>query len=170
MLAAFVASAQDVPYKYQVEWDSLNGSTVTTFMGHRFECEVTSSVSNTGGGGGVGKTTALPVKIVRDWDESSPLLFGAVATGKHFRKVTISMGRVNHHGQFLPAVQYVFEDVIVTGFHAIAADQAIETLRLQQPRGTVYETNELEEVAFQYAKVTIRHLDSGNLFGWQPPL
>jgi|GEM_PF-5723873 len=164
-LAAF---AQDVPYKYQVQWEVTGDSTIT-FQGRKFEMEITNTTSNSnGGGGGAGKAVPGAVTLIRDIDLNTPFFLDAVATGHHYNHVVVSLGKTNHKGQFLPAVQYVFEGVVVTDFHDMAADQAVQTLKFQQSLGTIYETNELEQIGFIYSKLTIRHLDSGNITTWVP--
>lgn len=167
LLATLVAHAQEVPYKYKVEWEGLTGDPgVSTFTTRRFDFEITSTTSS-GGGGGVGKPVVSPVKLVRKWDELSPFMLRAVATGVHFRKVTMTFGRTDNKGNFLPAVQYIFEDVTAIGDHAIGADHAVEALGLDRRLGTVYETNELEEITLDFSQVTIVHLDSGNRFSFR---
>ena len=56
----------------------------------------TSIIAPPGGGGGGGRSTPAPLKIAKDFDGCSPLLFRAVAQGQHFSRVTISLVTTNN--------------------------------------------------------------------------
>lgn len=60
-----------------------------------------------------GKATVHDLKIVKTMDEMSPLLFGAVAQGKHYARATLTLSK----GGDTPVeyARYVFDDVLIRG-------------------------------------------------------
>lgn len=61
----------------------------------------------------VGKVTVHDLNIVKTMDAMSPLLFGAVAQGKHYASATLTLTK----GGEMPAeyARYVFDDVLIKG-------------------------------------------------------
>jgi type VI secretion system Hcp family effector len=166
ILSTVAAIAQSVPYKYEVEWTNLGGA-VQTFPARKFELGIgNESTGGTGGGGGTGRPTFSPVRMVKEWDGNSPLIAKAVATGQHFQKVVLRFFKYDKKGTQALWQEVTLEDVIVTNWQQIGADVDVHTLGLNANFGTVHETNELESVSLAYRKITVKNLPAGTQFSF----
>jgi type VI secretion system Hcp family effector len=66
-------------------------STDASFPGAIIVRSLTGGVSaGSGGGSGGGQSGLAPLKIAKDFDQCSPLLFRAAVVGQHFARVTIT--------------------------------------------------------------------------------
>ena len=90
--------------------DSL-GASVTPI--YAFGFEVTNTVTQSGGGGGVGKTTLTDVQVSRLPDATSPTLFRTGVMGTHLPVVRIVLSGA---GKNVPDSTYVLNDVFISGF------------------------------------------------------
>jgi|KBSSwiS6_1023812.scaffolds.fasta_scaffold59704_1 type VI secretion system secreted protein Hcp len=99
---------------------------------------------SSGGGGGAGKVNAGDVNVSKPFDACSPLLFGAVATGKHFQSLTLTQS--NSDGT---ATTLQLTDVIVSSWQA---------------GGSVASQAASENVSFAFAKVCLTDGPSGTKF------
>ena len=169
LLAALVAlvvvgfaSAQTVPYEYEVRWPGLAGN--ETFSAYAFNFSV-EQLGDTGGGGGGGAGVArfAPAKIVKAWDDNSPSLMLECARGRHFPWVEVIMYASGKKGVGAKLQTIRFEDVLISSFSQNAGDPALGALGLNQQQGTLYERNHQEEVGIKFRKITITNHASGNV-------
>jgi type VI secretion system Hcp family effector len=84
-----------------------------------------SSVVGTGGGGGPGKPIPAPLKIAKDFDACSPLLFRAAVLGQHLNRVTISFVANNDNSPVFFEIQLT--DALVQDITLGANDALNET-------------------------------------------
>ena len=89
--------------------DSLGGAVTPIYA---FGFEVTNSVAQGGGGGGVGKTTLSDVQLSRLPDAMSPSLFRTGVMGTHLATVRIVLSGA---GKNTPDSTYVLNDVLISG-------------------------------------------------------
>jgi type VI secretion system secreted protein Hcp len=82
----------------------------TTVKGHKGEIELTSA--SVGSGGASGRVKMGEIIVVKHVDKSSPTLFKAVATGKHFPKVTITFRKAGGHP--IDYLKFTMNTVIVS--------------------------------------------------------
>jgi type VI secretion system secreted protein Hcp len=94
-----------------------------------------------GGGGGQGKVTVTPFSFTKRTDKSSPVLYQAVATGRHFPKATVTLHKAGGEAA-VDYLVYKFSDVF------------IETVRWAGRSGDNNDTP-LEEVQFTYGRAEI---------------
>jgi type VI secretion system secreted protein Hcp len=66
-----------------------------------------------GGGGGAGKVSVQSFQITKSLDKSSPLLFQAVATGKHIKEAVLSFTR-KAGGTQQTYLKFDFQDVLIS--------------------------------------------------------
>jgi type VI secretion system secreted protein Hcp len=99
----------------------------------------TSSSSNNGAGSGAGKAKFANLRFTKLHDKSSPVLFKAVGTGKHFANATFS---VVNNGQ--EVIRYKLSDVTVKNFSTSDGFFA-----------------ETESITLQMAKVDVSFHDGG---------
>jgi type VI protein secretion system component Hcp len=97
-----------------------------------------------GGGGGVGKVNFSDVSVTKAFDACSPLLLGAVATGKHFHDLTLTQS--NSDGT---ATTLALTDVIVSSWQAA---------------GSTASEGASESVSFAFSKVCLTDGASGTRF------
>jgi type VI secretion system secreted protein Hcp len=111
---------------------------------HKDTIEISSfsiGVGNTGahgsgGGGGAGKVSFSSFTITKKIDKSSPLLFKAAATGKHFQKATIEFARKAGKGQ-QDFLEYKLDQVLISSIQD----------------GTSQKGTPSEQVSFSFAKI-----------------
>jgi type VI secretion system secreted protein Hcp len=89
-----------------------------------------------GGGGGAGKVSFSSFTITKQIDKSSPVLFRAAATGKHFAKVTVEFARKAGRGQ-QDYLEYKLSQVLISSFQD----------------GTSGSGRPTEQVSFNFAKI-----------------
>jgi type VI secretion system secreted protein Hcp len=65
-----------------------------------------------GGGGGQGKVQVTPFAFTKRTDKSSPQLFQACATGKHFETATVTLHKAGGNAA-LDYLKYKFTDVFI---------------------------------------------------------
>jgi type VI protein secretion system component Hcp len=61
-----------------------------TFAAYSWSWGAANETTSTGGGGGVGRATVADLTIKKVFDACSPILFGAVVDGRHFRSLTLT--------------------------------------------------------------------------------
>jgi len=157
------ASAQAVPYEYEVRWSNLAGSSPKAFAANAFNFSVEQVVAEGGGGGGAGMPKFSPARIVKAWDDASPALMVGCATGVHYAWVEVVMYASGKKGVGAPLQTIKFEDVIISNFGQNAGDHALGALGLNQQMGTLYERNHQEEIGIKFRKITITNHASGNV-------
>lgn len=162
LVVSSTASAQAVPYEYEVRWSNLAGSSPKVFSANAFNFSVEQVVSD-GGGGGAGQAKFAPARIVKAWDDASPALMLGCATGVHYQWIEVVMYASGKKGIGAPLQTIKFEDVLITGFSQYAADHALGALGLNQQMGTIYERNHQEELGIKFHKITITNHASGNV-------
>jgi len=99
----------------------------------------------TGGGGGTGKSTVMPLNIAKAFDECSPVLFGAVVTGKHI--ATVELTQEDNKGHAILTVK--LDDALISSYQ-IGGSQASDTPR--------------ESIQISFQKICISELPSGSKF------
>ena len=100
-----------------------------------YNISATNSGSSSGGGGGAGKAILSDMTVKKVVDKSSPLLFGAVVTGKHYKDATIDVKRDTLEAQ--QVVQWKFEDVLVSSYSTSASTASLlDTLTLNYSKVT----------------------------------
>jgi type VI secretion system secreted protein Hcp len=67
-----------------------------------------------GGGGGAGKVSIQSFSITKKLDKSSPLLFQAAATGKHFKDAVLSFAR-KAGGEQKTYLKFEFQGILISG-------------------------------------------------------
>jgi type VI secretion system secreted protein Hcp len=67
-----------------------------------------------GGGGGAGKVSIQSFSITKKLDKSSPLLFQAAATGKHFKDAVLSFAR-KAGGEQKTYLKFEFQSILISG-------------------------------------------------------
>lgn len=107
----------------------------------------TSTIGSGGGGGVGGKTTFSDLVVTKRTDSCTPLLFAAVAEGKHIYKVTIVQQDNNKDDVFSVAL----EDVVISSY---------------QLSGEISQEVPSEQIAFSFAKILITDTITGTKFGW----
>lgn len=80
-----------------------------------FNSGVSSSIGSATGGAGAGKASFQDFHFTKLVDGTSPTLFLAVATGKHFTKATV---KVKKAGATEPFMIYTLHDVLVTSYQS----------------------------------------------------
>lgn len=103
--------------------------------------------AGTGAGGGRTKPSFTDVSITKRTDSCSPLLYGAVAQGQRFAKVTIVQQDNNKDDVF----QVTLEDVLIASY--------------QLGGDTTHEVP-TETVSFNFRKVTLMDSITGTKFSW----
>src|SRR4051812_40353498 len=83
----------------------------STVKGHKGDIELKSA--SLGGGAATGKVKMGEIIVVKHVDKSSPTLFKAVATGKHFPTVTITLRKAGGHP--IDYLKLNMDTVIVSG-------------------------------------------------------
>jgi type VI secretion system secreted protein Hcp len=96
-----------------------------------------------GGGGGAGKVSIQSFTITKSLDKSSPLLFQAAATGKHFKDAILSFAR-KAGGEQKTYLKFDFQNVLISGVQDGASDKATPT----------------EQVSFAFQKCQETYYDS----------
>lgn len=163
---AVAAFAQAAPYKFQVEM-TRGAGLVTTFQGRRVEYDVQAESSWTkGGGASVGKPNPGKFRIIKDWDDNSLGFLQDVATGKAIPKIVVTFSKPNKKGLDQPYYQITLEACFITSYRQVGADHDVATLDNKVYLGTVFETNELEEVQVVYKKITLKNLITGDAVSW----
>jgi type VI secretion system secreted protein Hcp len=71
-------------------------------------------ISSGGGGGGAGKVNLQDLSFTKAFDELSPEIFEALATGQHFDGATLLVD-ANGPPSKTPTHRYEFDEVILTG-------------------------------------------------------
>jgi type VI secretion system secreted protein Hcp len=107
------------------------GQTATTipFSDHEWSVKLAGSVG--GGGGGAGKVVFQDIHISRQIDQSSPLFMTAVANGKHYSQVALSL----FDGATLVS-KYTLSGVFISSLH-------------ESPDGF----NSVEELTLNFSKI-----------------
>ncbi len=101
----------------------------------------------TGGGGSTGKPMFTDVSVTKRTDSCSPLLFGAVAQGQHFAKVTIVQQDSNKDDVF----QVTLEDVVLSSYQLTGeSNREVPT----------------EQISFNFRKITLMDSITGTKFSW----
>jgi type VI secretion system secreted protein Hcp len=98
--------------------------------------------TTSGGGGGTGKAVVGDVNIVRGMDACSPVLFGAVVSGKHFTTGTLVQTDAN--GNTL--LTMTLSDVLVSSYTISGSQQS---------------ANPGESVSISFNKICIEEASSG---------
>ena len=108
---------------------------------------LSSSATIGSGGGGSGRTQFSDLNILKYFDQSSPHLMQALATGEHLSKMTLSLLKPGSAGS-RSFLTYEFDDVLVTSIQdgasgggdsaptesvSFAAAKVIVTYRIQDP-------------------------------------
>ena len=117
--SAYAASAD-----YFLKIDGVDGE--SSDDKHKDQIEILSwswGASNTssmgaGGGGGAGKVSMQDFHFTHSVDKSSPKLFMALATGEHYKQVTLSVRKAG--GDQQDYLTFTFSDVLVTSLNASA--------------------------------------------------
>ena len=118
-----------------------------TFEARSWSWGATNTVSDVGGGGGVGKASIAALSLTRASDACSPALLGGVVTGKHFQTFTLS--QFDKEGVLKATV--LLTDAILTSW---------------QVGGTNASAEATEEVQISFRKLTFTDVASGNKFSW----
>lgn len=93
---------------------------------HKNQIEISSwswGASNSGSmasGGGAGKVSMQDFHFTHTVDKSSPKLFMALATGEHYKQVTLAVRKAG--GDQQDYLAYTFSDVLVTSLTSAAGD------------------------------------------------
>ena len=122
-----------------------------TFEARSWSWGATNTVSDLGGGGGVGKVSISALSLTRVSDACSPALLGGVVTGKHFATFTLS--QFDKDGVLQATV--LLNDAILTSW---------------QVGGTNASAEATEEVQISFRKLTFTDVASGNKFSWDVAL
>jgi len=117
--SAYAASAD-----YFLKIDGVDGE--SSDDKHKNQIEILSwswGASNTGsmgagGGGGAGKVSMQDFHFTHSVDKSSPKLFMALATGEHYKQVTLSVRKAG--GDQQDYLTYTFSDVLITSLNSSA--------------------------------------------------
>jgi type VI secretion system secreted protein Hcp len=88
-----------------------------------FSLSAQGSIQASGGGGGAGKTTIQSFQITKKLDKASPLLFQAVATGKHIKDAVLSFTR-KAGGKEQTYLKFEFQGILISGVQDGASDKA----------------------------------------------
>lgn len=137
LLALQTADAASVDYFLKI--DGVEGE--STAKGHEGEIEVLSwswGVSNsashsTGGGAGSGKATFQDISITKVLDKSSPQLFLATASGKHYPTATLKAAADTNKDGKLDYYVIKLTDVLVSSYQqsgASGGDKPTESISL----------------------------------------
>lgn len=118
-----------------------------TFEARSWSWGATNTVSDLGGGGGVGKPSISALSLTRVSDACSPALLGGVVTGKHFTTFTLS--QFDKDGVLKATV--LLTDAFLTSW---------------QVGGTNASAEATEEVQIGFKKLTFTDVASGNHFSW----
>jgi type VI protein secretion system component Hcp len=110
-------------------------------MAWMFSASNTTS-SSSGGGGGAGKAEVSALIVQKRFDECSPAMFAAVATGKHFKGLTLT--------------QQDKKDIIMT---VTLTDVIVSSYKLG---GNEEAKSPSETIDFDAAKICINDVESGN--------
>ncbi len=115
------------------------------FVATAWNFGASNTVSSSGGsGGGVGKANVQDLQVTKTFDACSPLLFGAVVTGKHYKTLTLTQQDRNE------------ADIVVTLTEAFVTSYQIG--------GTDTAPDPAETISFSFDKICIGDPQSGNLF------
>lgn len=93
-----------------------------------------SGTTHMGGGGGAGKANVQDLSLTKYVDTNSPRLFAAVATGRHFDRVTLTW-----ISKGAPTMTMLLEEVLVTSMST---------------GGSAGEQAPTENITFNFAKIT----------------
>jgi len=98
--------------------------------------------SSASSGAGASRPTFLDVTVVKGLDDCTPFLFGAVSTGKHFKKATLT--------------------AVPKGSSTAVLLIELDTVLVTSDKFNEGDPNELDEViTLSYGKITITHVPSG---------
>ncbi|MCU0626622.1 MAG: type VI secretion system tube protein Hcp [Gemmatimonadaceae bacterium] len=95
-----------------------------------------------GGGGGQGRVTVSPFSFTKRTDKSSPQLFQAVASGRHFEKAVVTLHKAGGNSQ-IDYLQYTFQDVFIDSISWAGQSGGDDV--------------PLENVAFSYGRVEVTY-------------
>ena len=116
--------------------------------GHQNEIDITSfdfgavqhgSFHTGGSGGGAGKAEISDIRIQKEVDKSSPMLFQACAQGKHLKEVLIYSQKAGNGTTPLTYYVIKMEDVIVSDIHnsgAAGGDSITESVTFNTAKVT----------------------------------
>jgi len=109
---------------------------------------------STGGGGGAGKASFSDLSFMKRIDKSTPLLFSALATGKHFPKVSLSMRKVVMNSDGSTSEEEI-------GYYSFF-DVFVETLDNSGWQGS----EGMEMVSLNFTKIEMSMKDQPQKFTW----
>lgn len=104
--------------------DGINGE--SRKKGHQDEIDIVSfdfgavqhgSFHSGGAGGGSGKAEISDIRVQKQVDKASPMLFKACASGKHIKEVMIYSQKAGDGGNALTYYKIKMEDVLVSDVH-----------------------------------------------------
>jgi type VI secretion system secreted protein Hcp len=88
-----------------------------------FSLSAQGGIQASGGGGGAGKASIQSFQITKKLDKASPLLFQAVATGKHIKDAVLSFTR-KAGGKEQTYLKFEFQGILISGVQDGASDKA----------------------------------------------
>lgn len=104
--------------------------------------QTASGSASSGGAKSAERANHNDFSIVKSLDKASPLLFASCCNGEHIKEVTLELCRAT--GDKQKYMQYKMEDVLVSSVRPGGSSQGSETLPL-------------EEVSFNYGKITLTY-------------
>lgn len=152
LLLTASAHAQ-VPRTITVQAAGLQCSTQAgtgTFSVSTWSVGASNTAQSTGASGAearAGRATLGPVNLVKGFDECSPALFGALATGTRIQSVTLTDRDPNVSTR--PAVTIQLQDVLISQF--VVSDSG---------------AGPTEAVSLTYGRITITNTTNGSKFCW----
>jgi len=165
LLLAVTALAQDQPAQGSApgfsSWQrggatiavTVDGLTCTTsagtgtFSALSWSFGATQTTSGTGSGAGAGKPSLSSLTITKRADACSPALFGALASGKAFKTVTVAQQNGNQESVFTVTLS----EVLISSY---------------QLAGDVTHDLPTEQISFTFAKIAFTDSQSGAKFAW----
>lgn len=153
MVPVLLAGPLNAASDYLLELDGVKGE--SSEPGHAGAIEIqsfswgianeTSTLPTSGGGGGAGKVIMQDIHFVAKVSKASPLLMLACATGQHIKEATLTCRKAGSDG---PAGYYVLQ----------LTDVLIRKVSNSGRGSTAGESLPLEEVSFNYGKITYRYV------------
>ena len=118
-----------------------------------FSCGVTQTATGSASSGGARTAERCNLQdfsVVKALDDSSPLLFKSCAAGEHISEVKLEICRAT--GDKAKYMEYKMADVVITSVRPGGAAQGGETLPL-------------EEVSFNFGKITLTYSETDHQTG-----
>ena len=123
----------------------------------RFDYEV-SSPRDVATGQATGKRQHKPIRIVKEWDAASPMLFQALCTNEQIKTAKFSFYRANTSGQMELFQVVTLSGAAISSIKQFTGDPTVNLI----PKSAL-DTARFEEISFVFQRIEIENKPGGTL-------